>query len=264
MVSSLKIRTRRDAVARWRFDAVCAQPHAKPNSEFACISPIEVFAFGYPDALTSGLGLEAGGPLAHKFDARCRKCAGCLRHRSRLWTARAVDEVAAAQRTWFGTLTLHPDHAFRFRLLAERRLTRGGSSFSDLEPDVRTQEIAQEVGPDLQRFLKRARKNTGARLRYLLVCEAHKSGVPHWHILLHESEGKASKRSLEECWRLGFSQWRLADEGSAFYVCKYLAKSAMARVRASQRYGRPFTVLHPASANGAVAQPKASRNPPPV
>jgi hypothetical protein len=81
-------------------------------------------------------------------------------------------------------------------------------------------------------------------LRYLLVAEAHKSGLPHYHMLISEFEESRPVRArhLKTNWRLGFSDVKLVaqDDGTrpAAYVAKYLAKSAIARVRASVGYGQ--------------------------
>ena len=184
--------------------------------------------------------LEDHGAVCHAFiKVRCRKCPWCLEQRQRLWAARAQDELRMSHRTWFGTITLAPDHAFRARLRAERRLALGGTRFDQLDSSEQFLETAREVQPELTRWLKRVRKASGARLRYLLVCESHKSGVPHWHILLHEREGKVSKRTLEGAWHQGSTQFRIADgDGAVRYVCKYVAKSALTRVRASKEYGK--------------------------
>lgn len=95
------------------------------------------------------------------------------------------------------------------------------------------------IGPEIGKFLKRVRKNTGAKLRYLLVAEPHKSGLPHFHMLIHQCDTHIPVRydDLKSQWRLGFSAWKLTDYKSASYVCKYLSKSLRARVRASQAYG---------------------------
>jgi hypothetical protein len=80
-------------------------------------------------------------------------------------------------------------------------------------------------------------------LSYLLVAEAHKSGLPHYHLLVHEhDESKPVRaRHLKETWRLGFSDVKLVAQGEesrrAAYAAKYLTKSALARVRASVGYG---------------------------
>lgn len=96
-------------------------------------------------------------------------------------------------------------------------------------------------------MLKRLRKAHGKRggLRYLVVMEAHKSNLPHYHILLHEvfTDYPMRKALLRPAWRFGFSHWKLADEKAAPYVAKYLAKSAQARIRASIDYGNPLTSL---------------------
>jgi len=66
------------------------------------------------------------------------------------------------------------------------------------------------------------------------------------HVLVHEALGKVTKRELEASWRSGFSHWRLVPVGdtrAAAYVTKYLTKSALTRVRASQRYGRPDGIV---------------------
>lgn len=172
---------------------------------------------------------------------RCRKCGPCLAVRTRLWTARAITELAQADRTWFGTLTLNPFQRLSARARAEAALKGGGERWDHLSPPEQFQATAAQVGPELQRWLKRLRKASGAHLRYLLVCEAHKSGDPHWHVLMHEVAGSATKRDLDKSWRYGFSQWRLCKDRTgreAVYVCKYLAKSALTRVRASRHYGR--------------------------
>lgn len=103
------------------------------------------------------------------------------------------------------------------------------------------------ICPELTKYLKRVRKESGVKLRYLLVAEAHKSGAPHYHLLIHEA-GLAPVRHavLSRQWKLGFSKYNLVkDNRAAFYVTKYLAKSALARVRASQGYGQAVCDLHP-------------------
>lgn len=174
-----------------------------------------------------------------ELEVPCRSCEACLRARARLWSSRAVVETRIWPRTWFGTLTLHPDVAFRTKMQAQvtardRAVALEGESFNK-----QFAAHVSAIGPEVGKFLKRVRKNTGARVRYLLVAEAHKSGVPHFHMLVHQCETEHLVRydDLKSQWRLGFSQWKLTDHRSASYVCKYLSKSLGARVRASQAYG---------------------------
>lgn len=202
-----------------------------------CSSKVDILLVGYPDDLMVELGLEKASSLAQHILVRCRKCPECLAYRGRVWTARAVAETLGSVRTWFGTLTLAPERALQARMAADSAMTH---AISDRTAENHFQRMVDFVNPEITRFLKRVRKNSDARLRYLLVAEAHKSGMPHWHILLHEHAGSASKRELEAAWRYGFSHWRLVqtqDPRAARYACKYLSKTALARVRASKQYG---------------------------
>lgn len=100
-------------------------------------------------------------------------------------------------------------------------------------------------------------------------------GRPHFHALLHEQfrgalfrgdpvtalvEGKsdelemrrykvggewkqgvfvADEATVRQEWQLGFTKFQLCfDAKSAFYLCKYMSKALMYRVRASKHYGR--------------------------
>lgn len=161
---------------------------------------------------------------------RCRKCADCLDNRRRFWTARAMEEFKLqpeGMRTWFVTLTYSPQE--RFQLLLRARLKYGGEDFAAL---------ARASGVYVTRFFKRLRKNTGMKFRYLVVHEQHADGFPHVHMLVHESTGHVTKREVQREWPFGFTVVKLADIKTARYVCKYVSKDAMARVRASINYGR--------------------------
>lgn len=197
-------------------------------------------------------------PVLVEITARCRKCDACLRVRSREWARRSRLEIAQSVRTWWGTLTLSDDTLFKALAVTRRRLSRGGTVFEDLTTDQRFAEVVATLSRDLTLYLKRVRKQSGAALRFIAVWEAHPEreplapGVPcpHVHALVHECDAAkpVRKRVLDGQWKaLGFSRWRLfagsADLSSdevarlAGYVTKYLSKSALARVRASKRYG---------------------------
>jgi hypothetical protein len=135
----------------------------------------------------------------------------------------------------------------QLKFAAQLGLTERGHVLDEVSDSELFKAIVQEASPDITNWLKRIRKNSGATLRYLLVCEAHKSGLPHWHVLIHEYQGKVVKAKLEAAWRNGFSHFRLVpttDIRTAWYVTKYLSKSALARVRASQHYGLPPVSSH--------------------
>ena len=177
-------------------------------------------------------------------DVRCRRCPQCLKARSALWRQRAISELSAVGgRTWFGTLTLSPNEHFRVKLAAQRRLQAGGDQFEALSREEQFRLRVSEINKEITKWLKRVRKNSGSRLRYICVAEAHKSGLPHFHLLVHEvyAEFPVRHSTLTEAWKFGFSKFNLVAEGEpkvAAYVTKYLTKSSLARVRASVGYGQ--------------------------
>lgn len=173
--------------------------------------------------------------------ARCRKCASCLRLRAYEWRNRIATEINQSSRTWFMTFTLTPEEHHLCALRAMQRLRKGGWKPEDLSVIRDFQERSREFGYHLTRYFKRLRKNTGSDIRYVLVSERHKSGLPHYHALIHERPGsKVTYRQLCEEWPHGFVTAKLVDnsEGSSRYITKYVAKSALSRIRASLRYGK--------------------------
>ena len=182
----------------------------------------------------------------------CHKCDPCLKARARLWTARATQEITDSVRTWWGTLTLSPDTWMRALSQARARERAQGIDFDRLPSPERFALWNQQIQPEVTKYLKRVRsevlRNAGLSdgaglkpLRYLLVTEAHQSGVPHYHMLVHEvsPDMPVRKRTLDDQWSLGLiRQWRLvSDTVPAHYVCKYLSKDARTRVRNSTDYG---------------------------
>lgn len=231
-----------DGVRRWRFAGDCE-------------CPVEMRLAGRPDRLMVGLGLQKEVSYNGWLYARCRVCKPCLEARSRLWAARACDEIIAGERNWFGTLTVSPVNRVRALYQAQLKLSRGGSEWAELDPKAQFGALVSELSPEVTKMLKRVRKNSDASFRYLVVVEAHKDGFPHFHLLLHEHERTVAKAVLDAAWKLGFTKWRLVkDRGPepAFYVAKYLAKSAIARIRASKQYGRGGTALAAQRAIAAV------------
>lgn len=251
-----------------------ARMGGSPVSDFHgnCTDPVFMNMFGYPDAVLVSLGIEPDRNVSQHLYVRCRRCEACLAHRGRVWTARAVSETLASHRTWFGTLTLHPDRATQARYAADRALAAAISDRGDTTNQFRA--MVDFVNPEITRMLKRIRKNSGAGLRYLLVAEAHKSGMPHWHILLHEHSVACPKRILDQAWQYGFCKWKLVETQEprqARYVCKYLSKAALSRVRASAYYGSAVPdliterILNATRATrAAIAAKLDADNPPPI
>lgn len=187
-------------------------------------------------------------------DARCRKCENCKRFRARVWTKRALNETSWAARTWFGTLTCRPDVHHMHLTQARLRAHRAGFDL-DLEPTAEQfRRHVARLGEELTKYIKRVRKALpdGARLRYMFVVEQHNGGgrlhgFPHLHCLIHEAQPHTVRKAiLRQQWSHGFTRWKLVDRSkpaAVWYVCKYLSKENVARVRASSRYGEPTSVL---------------------
>ena len=171
----------------------------------------------------------------------CHKCEPCLEARQKLWTARATQEIKDSVRTWFGTLTLSPDTWMLALSRARARQAAQGVAFDLLPEGEKFTLWNAQIAPEITKYLKRVRFECGGTLRYLFVTEAHQSGVPHYHALVHECDpaNPVRKRTLDRQWTLGLvKQWRLVDDvAPAHYVCKYLGKDQRARTRASQDYG---------------------------
>lgn len=210
-----------------------------------CEAPKMVFLVGRKEALFADdkwRQADQVGQITLELNmwTRCRQCRKCLAHRASLWRGRMRAEMGMASRTWFGTLTLRPDaHELAFRKACVR-LTRSAVDFDRLSEREQFAERCKEISPEITRYLKRVRKNSGAAVRHIVVSEAHQSGLPHFHALIHEYGGSVERRLLDAAWPLGFTKWRLASDerNEAAYLAKYLSKSNIARVRASLRYGQ--------------------------
>lgn len=222
-------------------------------SPYAGLYKVKAYSSGRcssPVTLERTYRREAGGLFSERpfmmggvhmtQEVRCRQCPECLAARASLWTARAREETRGSSRTWFGTFTLAPEHHSRAVMLADLILRKGGERFEDLSSTERFAWRHKVLSDEFTKYLKRVRKESGARLRYILVAEAHKSGLPHWHCLIHEvnAEQPVRHRVLVDQWRLGFTSFKLCEPDGVTYVTKYLSKCALARVRASVRYGQ--------------------------
>lgn len=192
---------------------------------------------------------------------RCRRCDKCRAYKRYHWQQRATYEVVnSAGRTWFLTLTMSHENHLRMQYSL-----REWDTWTDEVQEARL--IAREL-KEVTKALKRLRKASGS-FRYLLATEQHKSGFPHFHMLLHESEpGQFTSRQLSgdldkppRWWGFGFVHARLTDGlagGRARYVTKYIAKDITHRVRASQQYGKVSQSL-PFSLSGRFPPERGGR-----
>lgn len=184
-------------------------------------------------------------PLKY-FDGEfpCRKCSVCLKRRAAHWRIRAKLETALSHRTWFATFTLNPQERFKVDIQRSGGIVRELRSIGAISSFITEDQLFTDrhlvIGKLFTNYFKRLRKNTRVSPRYLLVAERHADGWPHYHALLHEREIPITKRQLEAEWKHGFTSFKLVqrdDPAVSNYVCKYIAKQALARIRASLRYG---------------------------
>lgn len=204
------------------------------RGKFACEDPLDM-------SLMTGEGATTPIGPSLRLLVRCRKCASCRKARSAFWKNRAIAEIERSPRSWFVTLTVSPEHRVKAVYSAGRGLHQAGIT----NPCEETLFAARlkALQPEVTKALKRLRK--AAPFRYFLVWEAHQDGFPHAHILLHEKKlGDVTARRIKACWRLGFVDVKVVDqttrEGShkpAAYVCKYISKGALTRIRSSLHYG---------------------------
>lgn len=204
--------------------------------------------------VVSERGLRAPALRTH-LEVRCRKCPVCRRERQSAWVKRMLTEMHASPRTWFVTLTLSPESHHRYRVCARKRIaTRQLIRDRAYEATQLPQELIRQELLEVQKYLKRIRKGgtytheeTGAvvkqppsKVRYVIFVEHHKSGLPHYHALLHEVAGEPpmSRRWLQKQWGHGWGVWKLAATQNAYYIAKYASKEGtLGRIRASRMYG---------------------------
>ena len=141
----------------------------------------------------------------------CGRCTGCRLEYSRQWAIRCVHEASLHENNSFITLTFNQEN-----------LPDDGS-------------IQKE---HLQKFFKRLRKNTGAKIRYFACGEyGSKNNRPHYHAILFgydfpdkslftKSNGNLLYRSnmLEKTWKYGHSLIGNVTFESCAYVARYVMK----------------------------------------
>lgn len=226
-----------------------------------CQRPVRILDWGRSELKNGKTRVVTGSGNAANFmerDVPCRKCDNCLERRGYHWRLRAKLETTIAARTWMGTLTLDPTALVRSLTICRSAMHSQGLDYDALPYSDQFAQLDRLFYKEFQKRMKLLRKNTDAPLRYLAVTEAHKSGVPHWHVLLHEVDpdrplrydadllgrqrvtvdGRRKWVKLRDpFWLAGFQHWDLKEAREASYVCKYLSKSLDAKVRASTRYG---------------------------
>lgn len=181
-----------------------------------------------------------------------------------MWMARSAQEFEWSSRTWMITFTLTAPEQLKLEYQADiERHGKCSVPLLSLPAHERFYVLAQQGAGLLTKYFKRLRENTGENFRYLLVAERHKSGLPHWHALLHEYGNPILKRTIQENWKLGFTTCKLvSDARGCAYVSKYLGKDNGGRVRASVGYGTAeYRPMAYSDAEGSVHNAHTNKQP---
>lgn len=232
--------------ADWNIAGNCRDPYrtevmGRPRTHAASGSPWRADKYFRFDA-------RGPMPLFLVIHTRCRKCEGCRKARAWEWQFRTTEELRRAARSWFGTLTLSPESHYRMMALARHEAHIRSVPWQGLSSEERFQRIANTSLKEVTKYIKRVRKQAKVPLRYILVTETHRSGLPHFHMLVHEVEFKpVTHKILSSQWTLGFEKWRLVDfsikpQASARYVTKYISKESQGRIRCSNLYGKSIGI----------------------
>lgn len=157
----------------------------------------------------------------------CGRCNGCKMERSRQWAVRCVHESSLYEDNCFVTLTYNDEN-----------LPEGGTL----------------VKSDVQKFLKRLRKNYPARkIRYFMCGEyGEKLSRPHYHLILFNLDFADKKfwrmsnsghriytsKELEAIWGKGYCEIGSVTFGSAVYVAQYTLKKVTGKAAKKHYNGK--------------------------
>lgn len=236
-----------------------------------CEEPYEVEVFGRYDRKC-----RQATAIFVDVITRCRKCPSCLKRKMRFWAGRAATEYEVTARTWLVTLTLRPEEHYRFAAMLEGSARPSGLATATGRFHHLLREQAPAITAYLDRVRKRGRYRylcVAERHEGKRGPAGANFGNPHYHLLVHEmkagalvhddewarEDGECTKgckhksgrplihRAGDACdhamirktWTLGFATAKVCvDSKSAVYVCKYVVKDPMARIRASLGYGK--------------------------
>jgi hypothetical protein len=238
---------------------MCSSTRIEWSIQGSCAAPVNIVHFARPEGkgfkFDKRVLVVAPGkpkPLEITIKVPCKRCIRCTAKRKAMWAARAIAEhrlaIGMGCRTWFATLTCSPVYLHNRRSMLRLKWAMKGSDFDAMSQGRQFIELDRVIYRDISKYLKRLRKGRiGERLcppaefSFMCVTEAHQSGEPHYHMLIHERYAFEAIRQdalIGANWKGGFTYFKLVsdDPQHAAYCCKYLAKS-QARVRASINYG---------------------------
>lgn len=168
----------------------------------------------------------------------CGQCIGCRIRQREDWTTRIELEARQypKEQVWFITLTYDDEHVPGM-ILETGELTRPAQYVwkpGEKKPDA----VQILLYPDIQKFLKRLRKNYKKPLRYFCAGEyGEQTARPHYHMILYGWEptdlkdlykirknGYYTSKWLENIWGNGNIQIAQAVPETYRYVAGYVTK----------------------------------------
>lgn len=172
--------------------------------------------------------LKSGAPPGSILQLPCRKCQGCRLDHAHEWANRLLMELPYHESAWFLTLTYDDAHV------------PTSLSVDDATGELRGRHMTLRLD-DLQRFLKRLRKNSKQSIRYYAAGEyGSKTFRPHYHLILYglrlddlhprgsnfEGSQYFTSDLIDKCWPNGFHILGRVTWESAAYVARYTMKKA--------------------------------------
>ena len=151
----------------------------------------------------------------------CGNCMACRVARNREWAARLLHEKTQHKSSVFLTLTYAPEKIPPFDSLSKT---------------------------ELQKFMKRLRKNLGPRkIRYFACGEyGEKHGHAHYHLIVFGlSHTNSDKDCVKKAWPYGFTYFGSVTYSSCRYVTAYILKKITGD-KATGEYGEcepPFALM---------------------
>lgn len=163
----------------------------------------------------------------------CGRCIGCRIDYSKQWADRCLLEMKKYKSNYFITLTYDDEHVPKNnpKILTNSK----GESYTAFKAG----EFNSLFKRDLQLFFKRLRKKTGQNIRYYCCGEyGDNTFRPHYHCIIFNLElndlipnGKNefndiyyNSKTIEDCWKLGFSGVAKASWETCAYTARYVMK----------------------------------------
>ncbi|AXL14909.1 replication initiator protein [Microviridae sp.] len=169
----------------------------------------------------------------------CGRCAACLRNKQQDWLVRLKHEERYSNNAYFVTLTYN-----------DQNLPLDGNG------------LAQLYKPDVQKFIKRLRKNTKVKFKYFCVGEYGETyGRPHYHLLIFNlgKDRNQVEKEIIKAWskrskivkgeRQMFGQIDIGDvtDASIAYCTKYIIQKR----KVPEFMEQPFSLMSTKPAIGS-------------